>query len=84
MGIIWVSGIYFAPFCFLFAVGGLRSMGAVTRRKRARDRSGNFGTAWRITLPLITPAILGSSLLVFVSGRRTIRRARGTRHAARL
>ena len=66
MGIIWVSGIYFAPFCFLFAVGGLRSMEPSLEESARVIGSGNFGTAWRITLPLITPAILGSSLLVFV------------------
>jgi iron(III) transport system permease protein len=65
-GIIWVSGVYFAPFCFLFAISALRSMDASLEESARINGSGNLGTAWKITFPLITPAILGSTLLVFV------------------
>ena len=65
-GIIWVSGIYFAPFCFLFATSALRSMDSSLEESARVSGSGNLGTAFRITFPLIMPAILGSTLLVFV------------------
>lgn len=65
-GIIWVSGIYFAPFCFLFATSALRSMDSSLEESARVSGSGNLGTALRITFPLIMPAILGSTLLVFV------------------
>lgn len=66
LGIIWVMGIYFAPFPFLFAVGALRSMDPSLEESSQVLGSGQFGTSLRITLPLIMPAMLGSSLLVFV------------------
>lgn len=65
-GIIWVSGIYFAPFCFLFATSALRSMDASLEESARVNGSRNLQVALKITLPLITPAILGSTLLVFV------------------
>ncbi|MEO3430888.1 iron ABC transporter permease [Pelagibius sp. CAU 1746] len=66
LGIIWVMGIYFAPFPFLFAVGALRSMDPSLEESSHVLGSNQVRTSLRITLPLIMPAILGSSLLVFV------------------
>lgn len=66
LGIIWVMGIYFAPFPFLFAVGALRSMDPSLEEGSQVLGSGQLGTSLRITLPLIMPAMLGSCLLVFV------------------
>lgn len=65
-GIIWVMGIYFAPFPFLFSVGALRSMDPSLEESSQVLGSGQIRTSLRITLPLILPAMLGSSLLVFV------------------
>lgn len=65
-GIIWVMGIYYAPFCYLFAAGALRSMEPSLEECSSVLGGGTFRTAFKITLPLIMPAILGSSLLVFV------------------
>ena len=65
-GIIWVMGLYYAPFCYLFAASALRSMEPALEESSRVLGGGTFTTALRVTLPLILPAILGSSLLVFV------------------
>ena len=66
LGIIWVSGLHFAPFCFLFCIGALRSMDP-SLEESARVLGGRtVTTMFRITLPLILPSIVGSCLLVFV------------------
>jgi len=66
LGIIWVSGLHFAPFCFLFSIGALRSMEPSLEDSSRVLGGGTASTMIRITMPLILPAILGSSLLVFV------------------
>lgn len=66
LGIIWVSGLHFAPFCFLFSIGALRSMEPSLEDSARVLGGGTASTMMKITLPLILPAIVGSSLLVFV------------------
>lgn len=65
-GIIWVMGIYYAPFCYLFAAGALKSMEPALEECSTVMGGGILHTARRVTIPLIMPAILGSLLLVFV------------------
>lgn len=66
LGIIWVTGLHYTPFPFLFSMAALRSM-EPSLEDSARVLGGGFAsTLTRITVPLISPAILGSGLLVFV------------------
>ena len=65
-GIIFVTGIYYVPFSYLFVAGALRSMDPALEEGSKILGGGNLKTALKITLPLIKPAIVGSSLLVFV------------------
>jgi iron(III) transport system permease protein len=65
-GIIFVTGIYYVPFSYLFVAGALRSMDSALEEGSKILGGGNLKTALKITLPLIKPAIVGSSLLVFV------------------
>ena len=65
-GIIFVTGVYYVPFTYLFVAGALRSMDPALEEGSKILGGGNLKTALKITLPLIKPAIVGSSLLVFV------------------
>ena len=65
-GIIFVTGIYYVPFTYLFVAGALRSMDPALEEGSNILGGGNLKTAFKITFPLIKPAIVGSSLLVFV------------------
>lgn len=66
-GIIWVMGIYYAPFVFLYASTALKSMDPALEESARVLGTGVIRTAFRITLPLISPAILSGALLTFVS-----------------
>lgn len=65
-GIIWVMAIYYAPFTFLFCAGALKSMDPSLEESSQVMGATKWQTAWKITLPLVMPAILGGALLVFV------------------
>jgi iron(III) transport system permease protein len=65
-GIIWVMGIYYTPIIFLFSAGALQSMDPSLEECSRAAGANNFKTTLKITFPLISPAILGGTLLVFI------------------
>ncbi len=65
-GIIFVIALYEMPFVFLMVGGALRSMDPALEEASLSSGAGLWRTTTRITLPLVLPAILASSLLVFV------------------
>lgn len=66
-GIIFVLGITKYPFVFITVAGALQRMDA-SLEEAARTAGAGTGRIMRdITLPLVRPAILGGSLLAFVS-----------------
>jgi iron(III) transport system permease protein len=65
-GIIWVMGIYYTPIVFLFCSGALQSMDPSLEECSRASGASNLRTTLKITFPLISPAILGGTLLVFV------------------
>jgi iron(III) transport system permease protein len=65
-GIIWVMGIYYAPIVFLFCAGALQSMDPALEESSRASGANHFMTTMKITFPLISPAILGGTLLVFI------------------
>lgn len=65
-GIAFVFSIYYAPYIYLLVAGALRNMDAVLEEAAALSGAGRFRTARDITLPLVLPALLSSSLVVFV------------------
>lgn len=66
-GMIWVMGLFFTPEIYLFASGALRRMDPALEESARVHGSGVLSTTWRITLPLIRPAVLSGMVLVFVS-----------------
>jgi iron(III) transport system permease protein len=65
-GIIFVIALYEMPFVFLMVGGALRSMDPALEEASLSSGAGLWRTTTRVTLPLVLPAILASSLLVFV------------------
>jgi len=66
-GIVWVLALFFTPVMYLFVIGSLRRMDPALEESARTSGSSVLGVARRITLPLVTPAILSGAILVFVS-----------------
>ena len=65
-GIGFAYAIYYAPYVYLFVSAALRNMDATLEEAAAMSGAGRLLVLWHITLPLVAPALLASSLLVFV------------------
>ena len=65
-GIGFAYAIYYAPYVYLFTAAALRNMDATLEEAAAMSGAGRAKVLWQVTLPLVAPAILSSSLLVFV------------------
>ena len=65
-GIIWVTGIYMAPYMFLFTAAALRNMDTTYEEASFMCGASLWRTLSRITLPLILPALLSGMSLVLV------------------
>jgi iron(III) transport system permease protein len=66
-GIVWVLALFFTPVMYLFVIGSLRRMDPALEESARTSGSSIVQVARRITLPLVTPAILSGAILVFVS-----------------
>jgi iron(III) transport system permease protein len=67
-GLIWTWTITSAPTKFLLIVGAFRAMDSSLEEAALASGSSHAGVFFRVTLPLLAPAILGASLLTFVRG----------------
>jgi len=65
-GIIFVLGLYTAPFVILIVGGALKSMDTSLEEASMMARGSIVKTTLKITLPLVYPAILSGGLLAFV------------------
>jgi iron(III) transport system permease protein len=65
-GIIWVTGIYLAPYMFLFTAAALRNMDTTYEEASFMCGASLWRTLTRVTLPLILPALLSGMSLVLV------------------
>ena len=66
-GVIWVTGIFFAPLVYLFVVGSLRRMDPALEDSARTTGAGLLRTTLTITLPLVAPGILSGAIIVFVT-----------------
>jgi iron(III) transport system permease protein len=66
-GLVLVMALYYSPIVFLFVAGALRSMDPALEEASRIHGAGALGTALRVTLPLMAPAIGSSALLVFLN-----------------
>jgi iron(III) transport system permease protein len=65
-GIIWVTGIYMAPYMYLFTAAALRNMDTTYEEASFMCRASLLRTLTRVTFPLILPALLSGMSLVLV------------------
>ena len=65
-GIIFVFGVYYAPYVYLFAAAALRNMDASLEEAAAVAGVGPLRTLLTITMPVIAPALASAALLCFV------------------
>jgi iron(III) transport system permease protein len=66
-GVIWVTGIFFAPLVYLFVVGALRRMDPSLEDSARTTGAGLLRTTLTVTLPLVLPGILSGAIIVFVT-----------------
>lgn len=64
-GMVLVMTLYFVPFVYLVTVGALRGIDSSTEDASRIAGAGVITTLRRVTLPMITPALLSSAMLVF-------------------
>lgn len=65
-GLIFVLGIYYAPYAFLLIHSSFSLMNPDLEEAANVHGARPLQTLRRVTLPLATPAILGSAILIFV------------------
>lgn len=66
-GIIWVQGLFYAPYVFIFCTSALYNMDPSLEEAGHMSGLDRRRVMTRITIPLIAPAILSGMLLTFVS-----------------
>jgi iron(III) transport system permease protein len=59
-GLIWVLTIHSIPYCYLFVAAALRNMDSSLEEASYLNGKGAFETAWRVTFPLMRPAMVAS------------------------
>ncbi len=65
-GMIFVEGLITTPLAFLIISAGLYSMDPSLEESARVAGSGNLQVAWKITFPIIRPALLAATTLNFV------------------
>lgn len=65
-GMIFVEGLITTPLAFLIISAGLYSMDPSLEESARVAGSGNLQVAWRITFPIVRPALLAAATLNFV------------------
>ena len=66
-GVIWVTGIFFAPLVYLFVVGSLRRMDPSLEDSARTTGAGLLRITRTVTLPLVAPGIMSGAIIVFVT-----------------
>jgi len=66
VGIAWVIGIYLAPYVLMIVASALRSMDPSLEEAAQVAGLSRTRTAFKITFPLVAPAILSGAILAFV------------------
>jgi iron(III) transport system permease protein len=66
-GLVFVMALYYSPITYLFVAGALRSMDPSLEEASRIHGFGLTATTFRITLPIVMPAITSSALLVFLN-----------------
>ena len=65
-GIVFVFGMYYAPYIYMFTASALRNMDPSLEEAAEISGASAFRTMFTITFPLILPAIVSGMLLSFI------------------
>ncbi len=65
-GLIFVFGIYYAPYVYMFTAPALRNMDPSLEEASEVSGASAFTTLFTVTFPLIMPAIISGTLLSFI------------------
>ncbi len=65
-GLIFVFGIYYAPYVYMFVAPALRNMDPSLEEASEVAGASAFSTLFSVTFPLIAPAIISGMLLSFI------------------
>jgi iron(III) transport system permease protein len=67
-GMVWAEAIHLYPLVFLLMSASFRNMDTSLEEAALTAGSSTFTTLWRVTLPLMRPAMFGVLLVMFVRG----------------
>jgi iron(III) transport system permease protein len=65
-GLVFVFGIYYAPYVYMFTASALRNMDPSLEEAAEISGASAFWTLFTVTFPLIMPAIVSGMLLSFI------------------
>ncbi len=65
-GLIFVFGVYYAPYVYMFTASALRNMDPSLEEAAEVSGASAFATLFSVTFPLIMPAIISGMLLSFI------------------
>lgn len=65
-GVIFVLGIFYAPYAFLLVSSALRLMNPELEEAAEAHGASRFAVLRTVTFPMVTPAILGAGILILV------------------
>ncbi len=65
-GLVLVTALYAFPYIFVFTADALERVSSEMEEAARILGAGTFRTILRVTLPLVTPAILGGAIVVFL------------------
>ncbi len=65
-GLVWVTALYAFPYIFVFTSAALDLVSSEMEEAANILGAGGLRTIFRITLPLVLPAILGGAIIVFL------------------
>ena len=65
-GLVWVTALYAFPYIFVFTTDALERVSTEMEEAANILGAGGLRTTFRVTLPLVTPAILGGAIVVFL------------------
>lgn len=67
-GLIWVMALYLTPYIYLLTLSGLKNLDPTFEEASRLAGANVWKTLRKVTLPLVTPALLSGLLLAFIMG----------------
>jgi len=65
-GIMFIFGLYYTPYVYMFTSGSLNRMDPALEEASSIAGASNWKTTFKVTFPLILPAITSSAILVYI------------------